>query len=46
MENRREAGGGMGMMEKKNCDYGHESNSNNNNKNNPELTERDCEKPR
>jgi hypothetical protein len=43
----------MGMMEKKNCGNGPESNSNNKNnknknknKNNRELTERDCEKPR
>jgi len=42
------------MMEKKNCDYVHESNiknkndnnNNNNNNTNPEFTERDYEKPR
>jgi len=39
----------MGMMEKQDCDNGHESNSNMNNKNknnHSEFIERDCEKPR
>jgi len=37
------------MMEKQDCDNGHESNSNMNNKNknnHSEFIERDCEKPR